>query len=194
MTIQVSILNILRTKNYELRTKAAWLGSFCLLLSVILSGCGYTLGEIKPTSMRRINTIAVSTFRNDTLIPRLEAQTADAVAKQLQQDGTYRIETEDRADAIINGTIVSVNRQPMRVFASNVMQSSEFEIVLLVEYTVTDRVTGAVLLKGRAEGHAPFFVNTDNVNSDVVTDQNMNYSLASQRMAEVLASRVSEGW
>ncbi len=144
--------------------------------------------------MRRINTVAVSTFRNNTLIPRLEAQTADAVAKQLQQDGTYRIETEDRADALINGTIVSVSRQPMRVFASNVMQSSEFEIVLLVDYTVTDRVTGAVLLRGKAEGHAPFFVNTDNVNSDLITDQNMNYSLASQRMAQVLVSRVSEGW
>lgn len=165
-----------------------------LILALGLGGCGYTLGEIKPTSMRRINTIAVSTFRNNTLIPRLEAQTADAVAKQFQQDGTYRIETEDRADAILTGTIISVERQPMRVYATNVLQSSEFNIVLVVEYTVIDRTTGTVLMKGKAEGHAPFFINTDSVNSDLVTDQNMNYSLASQRMAQVLVSKVSEGW
>lgn len=163
----------------------------CLL---ILSGCGYTLGEIKPSSMRRVNTIAVTTFQNRTVVPRLEAQTADAVAKQFQQDGTYRIETSDRADAILSGTIVNLQRQPMRVYGSNVLQTSEFELVLTVEYIIKDRVTGALLVKGTAEGRMPFFVNSDNINSDLVTDQNINYPIAAQRMAERLVSHVSEGW
>ncbi|MEI6417352.1 MAG: LptE family protein, partial [Verrucomicrobiota bacterium] len=120
-----------------------------LLLSVLfLSGCGYTLGEIKPSSMRRVNTIAVTTFQNRTVVPRLEAQTADAVVKQFQQDGTYRIETSDRADAILTGTIINLQRQPMRVYGSNVLQTSEFDLVLMVEYIVKDRVTGAILCKG----------------------------------------------
>ncbi|MBX9742678.1 MAG: hypothetical protein K2W99_03970 [Chthoniobacterales bacterium] len=176
----------------------AWLSVafplFALCLAFLLSGCGYTIGEIKPTSMRRINTIAISTFHNNTVIPRLEAQTADAVVKQFQQDGTYRIETADSADAILSGTIASVDRQPMRVLASNVMQSSEFELVVTVDYTVMDRRTGAILLRGKAEGHAPFFINSDSVNSDLITDQNMNYPLAAQRMATVLVSKVCEGW
>lgn len=165
--------------------------SFALLF---LSGCGYTLGEIKPSSMRRVNTIAVTTFQNRTVVPRLEAQTADAVVKQFQQDGTYRIETTDRADAILSGTIISLQRQPMRVYGSNVLQTSEFELVVIVEYCIKDRVTGAVLFKGKAEGRAPFFINTDNFNSDLVTDQNINYPITAQRMAEHLVSHVSEGW
>ncbi|MFZ4116057.1 MAG: LPS assembly lipoprotein LptE [Chthoniobacterales bacterium] len=170
--------------------------AFLALISISfsLSGCGYTLGEIKPTTMRRVNTISVGTFKNDTLIPRLEAQTADAVAKQFQQDGTYRIETPDRADANLGGTIVSVKRQPMRVYASNVMQTSEFELIIIVDFAVKDRLTGALLLKGRVEGHVPFFINSDNVNSDLVTDQNINYPIAAQRAAEAIVSRVSEGW
>jgi predicted trehalose synthase len=144
--------------------------------------------------MRRVTTIAVNTFTNKTLLPRVEAQTADAVVKQFQQDGTYRIESADRADAIVEGSIESVQRQPMRVFASNVLQTSEFELTLIVKYRVIDRITGAVLMEGRAVGVTPFFTETDRVNSDLVTNQNMNYPIAAQRMAEKLVSKVAEGW
>jgi predicted trehalose synthase len=136
----------------------------------------------------------VNTFTNKTLLPRVEAQTADAVVKQFQQDGTYRIESADRADAIVEGSIESVQRQPMRVFASNVLQTSEFELTLIVKYRVIDRITGAVLMEGRAVGVTPFFTETDRVNSDLVTNQNMNYPIAAQRMAEKLVSKVAEGW
>lgn len=163
-----------------------------LLLSV--AGCGYNLGEIKPTPMRRVTTLAVNTFKNQTLIPRLEAQTADAVVKQFQQDGTYRIDSADQADAIVEGTIISVERQPMRVFASNVLQTSEFELTLTVKYQVMDRTTGAVLLQGTAVGVTPFFTEADRVNSDIVTSQNINYPIAAQRMAEKLVNKVSSGW
>lgn len=163
-------------------------------LFLSLAGCGYNLGEIKPTPMRRVTTLAVNTFRNQTVIPRLEAQTADAVVKEFQKDGTYRIDSADQADAIVEGTIVSVDRQPMRVFASNVLQTSEFELTLIVKYRVIDRTTGAVLMEGRAVGVTPFFTEADRVNSDIVTSQNMNYPIAAQRMAEKLVGKVSEGW
>jgi outer membrane lipopolysaccharide assembly protein LptE/RlpB len=167
-----------------------------LMIPILLAlgGCGYHLGEIKPTPMRRVTTIAVNTFTNKTLLPRVETQTADAVVKQFQQDGTYRIESADRADAIVEGSIESVQRQPMRVFASNVLQTSEFELTLIVKYRVIDRITGAVLMEGRAVGVTPFFTETDRVNSDLVTNQNMNYPIAAQRMAEKLVSKVAEGW
>ena len=168
--------------------------SLVLVLLLCLSGCGYHLGEIKPTPMRRVTTIAVPAFKNETLIPRIEAQTADAVAKQFQQDGTYRIDSSDRADAIVEGTISSVERQPMRVFANNVLQTSEFELTVTVKYRVVDRVTGAVLMEGSAVGVTPFFTESDRVNSDLVNNQNMNYPIAAQRLAEKLVSKVAEGW
>jgi len=165
-----------------------------LPLLFLLGGCGYHLGEIKPTPMRRVTTIAVETFKNTTLIPRVEVQTADAVVKQFQQDGTYRIDSADRADAVVEGTIQSIQRQQMRVLSSNVLQTSEFELILKVKYRVLDRITGAVLMEGVAEGRTPYFTEADIVNSDLVTNQNMNYPIAAQRMAENLVSKVAEGW
>jgi len=167
---------------------------FLLPLILLLSGCGYHVGEIKPTPMRRVTTLAVNTFKNETLIPRVEAQTADAVVKQFQQDGTYRIDSADRADAIVEGTIQEISRQPMRVLSSNVLQTSEFELLLKVKFRVIDRITGAVLMEGTAIGRTPFFADSDLVNSDLVTNQNMNYPIAAERMAENLVSKVSEGW
>jgi outer membrane lipopolysaccharide assembly protein LptE/RlpB len=172
--------------------RCSWLPA--LTLSFALGGCGYHLGEIKPTPMRRVTTIAVNTFKNTTVIPRVEAQTADAVVKQFQLDGSYRIDSADRADAIIEGTIEDISRVPMRVLSSNVLQTSEFELTLKVSYRVIDRVTGSVLMEGKAIGRTPFFTDADVVNYDLVTDQNMNYPIAAQRMAENLVSRVSEGW
>jgi outer membrane lipopolysaccharide assembly protein LptE/RlpB len=159
-----------------------------------LAGCGYHVGEIRPTPMRRVSTIAVNTFKNNTVTPRLEAQTADAVVKQFQQDGTYTIESADRADAILEGTIESIQRQPMRIFANNVLQTSEFELTLTVSYRIVDRLTGSVLQHGKAVGTTPFFTESDRVNSDIVTSQNINYPIAAQRMAEKLVGKVAEGW
>jgi hypothetical protein len=144
--------------------------------------------------MRRVMTIAVNSFKNKTLLPRVEVKTATIVVKQFQQDGTYRIESADRADAIIEGSIESVDRQPIRVLSSNVLQTSEFVLVLTVKYRVLDRVTGAVLQQGIATGSTPFFTEADAVNSDLVTNQNINYPIAAQRMAENLVSQVAEGW
>ena len=53
--------------------------------------------------MRGVKKIAVPTFKNDTLEPRVEVLLANAVIKQIQQDGTYQVAREKDADAILEG-------------------------------------------------------------------------------------------
>jgi hypothetical protein len=116
--------------------------------------------------------------------------TDDAALISPRKGGSFVV----TADAIVEGVIDSIEKQPMRVFSSNVLQTSEFELTLKVSYQVVDRVSGAVLMKGIAVGVTPFFTETDLVNSDIVTLQNMNYPTAAQRMGASLVSKVSEGW
>ena len=49
-------------------------------------------------------------------------------------------------------------------------------------------------MEGSAVGVTPFFTESDRVNSDLVNNQNMNYPIAAQRLAEKLVSKVAEGW
>jgi len=66
--------------------------SFLTAVCLFLTGClGYHVGPVKPGVLRDVHTIAVPTFENKTLLPRIEVLITDSVIKQLQQDGTYKV-------------------------------------------------------------------------------------------------------
>jgi len=160
-----------------------------LALSLLLTGCGYKVGEIRPTPMRAVRTMAVPTFKNNTYEPRIEVLFADTLVKRLQQDGTYEIISEDRADVVLNCTITSIDRRALRSVQNNVLATSEFGLRVLAKYEVQDRVTGAILLAGTARGETTFFSG-----NDLQTIERQALSNAAASLADELASEVTEGW
>ncbi len=160
-----------------------------LLVAFLLSGCGYKLGEIRPTPMRSVRTLAVPTFKNNTYEPRIEVLVADTVIKQLQQDGTYTIVSDDTADAILYGTVTKIERRSLRSVQNNVLATSEFGLTLTVSYEVIDRVTGALLMKSTVQGDTSFFSS-----NDLQTTERQAIPLAAQRLAVDLSAALSEGW
>ncbi len=169
---------------------------FFPLLAIFLSSCaGYQLGPIKPTPMRGVQTIAVSTFKNDTLEPRVEVLLANAVIKQIQQDGTYSIAGENSADAILVGTLEEIERRPSRSVRGNVLLTREYILVMRVRYRVYDRKTGTELTSRAVNGSTSFFVSGTNViSADVLQDERQALPLAAEEMAVRLVSQISEGW
>ena len=166
------------------------------LAALVLSGCaGYHVGPIKPTRMAAVNTIAVPSFTNETLLPRVEVLLANAVVKQLQQDGTYRIVRENDADAIVQGHLETVIRRPSRSVRGDVLITREFILTLRCRYDVTDRRTGAVLLRRSADGSTSFFVSgTDAIAADTIQDERQAFPLAAEELAKNIVSHLSEGW
>jgi hypothetical protein len=160
------------------------------LLASLLSGCaGYHLGPATPAYLREIHAIAVPTFRNSTLIPRIEVLVTGTVIKQFQQDGTFRITNDDSADAILKGEITAVSRSPARSVRGNVLSTTEFNLVLRVSYTLVGRDGHAVNASGQAGGTTSFFVG-----SDVSTDERQALPLAAEQLAVQLVSQLTEGW
>lgn len=160
-----------------------------LIVSILLSGCGYKLGEIRPTPMRSVRTLAVPTFKNKTYEPRIESLFADTLTKRLQLDGTYEIVADDRADAILYATIVKIERRPIRSVQNDVLATSEFGLRVFVEYEVQDRLTGAVFMKGSVIGNTTFFSG-----NDLQTIERQALSNAAADVAKNLTIEVSEGW
>ena len=159
-------------------------------LALLLSGCaGYHVGPIKPTYLKKVNTIAVPTFKNQTLVPRLEVMVANCVIKQFQNDGTYQIGSTENSDAILQGTVLGISRQPVRSLAGNVLATTEFSLNLTIEYTLTDRITGKLLAKHTAVGSTSFFVG-----GDVQQDEQQALPLAAQKAAVQVVNYLSEGW
>jgi len=154
-----------------------------------LTGCGYHAGEIRPTPMRSVRTLAVPTFKNRTYEPRIEVLFADTLVKRLQQDGTYEIVGDEKADAILHCTITQVEQRALRSVINNVLATSEFSLKVKVEYEVQDRVTGAILMVGGASGDSTFFSG-----NDLQTIQRQALSNAAADLAKDIAVEISEGW
>lgn len=160
-----------------------------LAVAVLLTGCGYKLGEIRPTPMRSVRTLAVPTFKNKSYEPRLEVLFADTLVKRLQQDGTYEIVGDDKADAILYCTIDKIERRALRSVENNVLATSEFGLRVFASYEVQDRVTGAILMKYTAKGNTTFFSG-----NDLQTIERQAFSNAAADLADIITAEVAEGW
>ena len=160
-----------------------------LLLVFLLGGCaGYHLGPATPGNLRNIHAIAVPTFANSTLVPRIEVLTTSTVIKQFQQDGTFRIVNSDAADATLKAEVTAVNRNPARSLRGNVLSTTEFNLSVVVKYSLIGR-DGKNLSAGAVAGNTSFFVG-----SDVNTDERQALPLAAEELARHLVSQLSEGW
>jgi len=161
-----------------------------IAVSLLLTGClGYHLGPVKPSVLRDVHGIAVPTFENKTLLPRIEVLITDSVIKQLQQDGTYRIANENNADAILKAEISEVNRAPARSLRGNVLATTEFNLAMHVKYKL-ETPSGTVLMPStEVVGTTSFFVG-----EDVTTDERQALPLAAEELAIHLVTQLSEGW
>jgi hypothetical protein len=160
-----------------------------LIACALLGGCGYKLGEIRPTPMRAVRTLAVPTFKNKTYEPRVEVLLADTLIKTLQEDGTYTIVSDDIADAILNCTLIKIQRNSIRSVQNNVLATAEFGLNLEIVYQVADRVSGSILKRGRVRGETTFFSG-----SDIQTIERQAIPLAAKDAAVELTTAVAEGW
>jgi outer membrane lipopolysaccharide assembly protein LptE/RlpB len=161
-----------------------------LLLAFLLEGCaGYHLGPATPGYLKNVHSIAIPTFSNSTLTPRIEVLVTNTVIKQFQQDGTFRIVNADAADATLKAEIVGVSRSPARSVRGNVLATTEFNFTLTVKYTLLGRDQKTLGSPGGVSGSTSFFVGTD-----VATDERQALPLAAEELARHLVSQLSEGW
>lgn len=163
---------------------------FATLFCCALTGClGYHVGPVKPYYLRDVHTIAVPTFTNHTLVPRIEVLITDTVIKQLQQDGTFQITNGDKADATLTGEVYRVTRAPARSLSQNVLATTEFSLALVVRYSITGRDGKQLIPPTDAYGTTSFFVS-----SDVTSDERQALPLAGEDLATRMVADISEGW
>ena len=160
-----------------------------LPLCLLLSSCaGYQLGGQKPQKLRHIQRLAVPTFENLTLEPRLGVLVTNAIIKQVQNHGSYEIATRNSSDAVLVGSIQNVIRSQFRSDRTNILRTSQMRLTLEIQYRIEDH-NGTVIHNNYATGE-----------SYVILDANLQISEAqaledaAQRAAINVANDISEGW
>ncbi len=168
-----------------MKTAAALL-SFCCLVSC----AGYQLGGVKPASLAQIHNISVPMFSNASLHPRAEALATSAVANAIVQDGTYKISTADRADAILEGKLASIKYTAIRGTRRDTLLPEELTSTATIDWTLRDaRNPTKVLASGTSVGTSQLFVS-----SNLQTARNNALPEALERAGEALVSQIANGY
>lgn len=122
------------------------------LLCLLLTGCAaYQLGPTAgfPAGSRSIQ---VNPFQNETFEPRLSAPVTLALRKNLQRDGTYRLETRSPGDIVVTGALVRYDRDAISFQPRDTFTARDFEIRLIAKVTAIERASGRVVLDRQVIG------------------------------------------
>ena len=120
-------------------------GLLALLLTATLTGCLYGFaGGGLPTHIR---TVAVMPFDNETATPELPRELQEALRQGMQARLGLRDAPEERATAVVRGTITRYELDIPVGFSANPNQatSARRRLRVLVDIEIVDQVTGKVL-------------------------------------------------
>jgi hypothetical protein len=128
-----------------------------VLLVALSTGCAVRYGFSEGAFPSHIRTMAVLPFDNQTPAPELQSELFDSMRQELQRRLGVRDAPQDRADALVRGTIVTYDADVPVAFSAdpNKAVSARRRLQITVDVEILDQTTGKVLWqrKGlRAEG------------------------------------------
>lgn len=162
-----------------------------LLIALVATSCtGYQLGGAKPAVLKDVRNITVPMFRNDTLHPRAETLATSAAIDALVLDGTYTITGIDKADAVLEGTLYTIDYTPLRSTRLDTLRPEELQSRTTIRWVLKDaRDPTKVLASGSSSGSSSFFVS-----SNLQTSRNNALPDALQRACTSMVSRLANGF
>lgn len=128
------------TRTLAGRSIATAASGFCAGLMILLSGCGYMLGNGFSPDIR---TVSVPIFENDTFRRGLEYQLTEAVQKEIQSRTPYRLARGSDADTRLTGRIVQARKDVLG--ENNNDDPRQLQFSILVRVTWENLRTGEIL-------------------------------------------------
>ena len=153
-----------------------------------LTGCvGYHAGPTNglPAGSRSVR---VKFFDNETLEPRLVVAVNRALKRNLQQDGTYTLETQGEADLVVSGQLTKFLRNGISYTPGDSLVVQDYTMQLTARIKVSDRATGQVVYEGDVTGKTIV-----RVGNDLTSAQRQAIPLIAENLARQATSFVVDG-
>ena len=118
-----------------------------LVLGLSLEGCFWKYGFAGGGLPQHVRTVAVVPFENQTAVPELTRELSDAVRTAMLDRLGMRDATEEKADAVVRGTITRYDPDAPVAFSADPTRATQvrrrLQIVLDIE--IFDQVANKVL-------------------------------------------------
>lgn len=164
----------------------SWIGG--ILALACCAGCGgYRLGPTNGIT-GGAKSVQVNLFLNKTPEPRLSEALGTALRRQLQQDGTYRLDTKGEGDLVVSGTITTYDRSGVSFNPRDIITIRDFYIYLTAHVTAVDRTSGAVLLDQPVMGRT-----TVRFTEDLASTERQASSLLAEDLARNITALLVDG-
>ncbi len=124
---------------------------------MVAAACGVRYGFAEGAFPPHIHTMAVLPFDNQTAAAELQSELFDVMRRELQSRLGVRDAPEQKADAIVRGTIVSYDVDVPVAFSADPRQavSARRRLQITIDVEILDQTTGKTLWQRRglrAEG------------------------------------------
>jgi hypothetical protein len=168
-----------------MRLGALVLGSF---VALGLIGCaGYTLGPSNGMSAGA-KSVQINPFANKTLEPRLSEAVTYALRKNLQLDGTFRLDTHGDGDIIVTGVVTHYTRHPLSFQPKDVVSVRDYRLTMTVQITARERTSGKVILDREVTG-----VTTIQQGNDMTSEERQVIPVLADNLAKNAVSYLADG-
>ncbi|MGB0579988.1 MAG: LPS assembly lipoprotein LptE [Limisphaerales bacterium] len=135
--------------------------SFLLCALALVTGCqSYRLGPSTDFAAGS-RSVQVKFFKNSTIEPRLVTAVSHAFRKELQQDGTYALNTSGDADVVITGEIITYERSGIGFIPNDVITAQDYNISMVAKVVATEVNSGKVLMNRNISGRTTLRIGPD---------------------------------
>jgi hypothetical protein len=158
------------------------------VLSLALAGCaGYKLG---PTNgaVAGAQSIQIKPVVNRTIEPRLSEYLNNSLRKEVQRDGTYRLETQGRGDIFLSGEIIRFERGELAYQPVDVLTPRDYNLVLFAQITAVNALSGKTNFSRVVSGRTEI-----RVGSDLSSAERQAIPLLTQDLAKNAISLLTSG-
>ncbi len=148
------------------------------------------MGDAKPAALAKVETVAVTMFKNQTLHPRAEALATSAVTHAFAQDGTYRLVQVSAADAVLEGSLKRIDYRGIRGTRRDTLLPEELANEVVLEWKLLDAKNPLkVLATGSSIGKSQLFAG-----GNLQTARNNALPEALEVAAEALVAQLATGF
>lgn len=118
----------------------------CSVLIFLVGCAGYRVGPVNGVAAGS-RAVTVNLFENNTYEPRLSESVAFALRRRLQQDGTYRLDTQNEGDVVLSGKITRYDRAPLSFDPRDVLTPRDYTLSITAHVTAVERGTGKAIFQ-----------------------------------------------
>ena len=157
---------------------------------LLLAGCaGYKLGPSNGLEAGA-RSIQFNPPANQTLEPRLAVELNQQLRKQIQRDGTYRLNTHGDGDVVVNTTILNYQRLGETFQSRDTLTVRDYTIFLMAKVTAYDRVSGRNVVDREFRGRT-----TVRIGGDEASAERQALPLLTEDLARhITSARVDGEW